>query len=149
MDAAERFHLTFPLFQGIFIYLDLMNTWEYVWMGREGNHERRGKQCSHCISTKWFHMQARLGLTCCCVFCSVVLGSHSTSTKLLFIYLKTCIPWKKMPQDSTVFLKLNPAGWKGEESTPIEPSAAATKLAVSLPPPAKYFPPSEFNAEPE
>lgn len=51
------------------------------------------------------------------MFCSAVTGCHSTSTKLLFIYLKTCIPWKKMPQDSTVFLKLNPAGWSGEQAS--------------------------------
>ena len=71
-----------------------------------------------------------------CVFYSVVTGRHSTSTKLLFIYLKTCIPWKKMPQDSTVFLKLNPSGWSGERvSRPVLPPAAGIGLPMSRTPP--------------
>lgn len=72
-------------------------------------------------------------------------GSHSTSTKLLFIYLKTCIPWKKMPQDSTVFLKLNPAGWNGEGAIQIAPlSEQGSRLAAWLPPPLKFFSSSEI-----
>lgn len=65
------------------------------------------------------------------MFCSAVTGCRSASTKLLFIYLKTCIPWKKMPQDSTVFLKLNPAGWSGEQAT--EHSCAPTSSGNRVP----------------
>lgn len=66
-----------------------------------------------------------------CVFCSAVMGRQSISTKLLFIYLKTCIPWKKMPQDSTVFLKLNTAGWSEEQAS--EHSCAPTSSGNRTP----------------
>lgn len=99
----------------MFLFLFNQCTWpaqEGVEVGEGGNAATVSAQSSYTCKRN----RARLAR---CVFCSAVMGRHSTSTKLLFIYLKTCIPWKKMPQDSTVFLKLNPAGWSRRASTPV------------------------------
>lgn len=87
-----------------YFYFFLINALGQPWRGLEEGREA----AQPLYLCKVLHMQVKQLAQC--VYCSAVAGCHSTSTKLLFVYLKTCIPWKKMPQDSTVFLKLNPAG---------------------------------------
>lgn len=116
----------------MFLFLFNQSTWPAP-EGAEG--EERGGAATVSVQSSSTCKQNGAQLTRC-VFCSAVTGRHSTSMKLLFIYLKTCIPWKKMPQDSTVFLKLNAAGWRKEgASTPVLPPAAGTGLPMSQAPP--------------
>jgi len=117
------------------VFLFLFN--QCTWPAPEGAEEGEGGSAAT-VSVQSTSTCKRNGAQLAqCVFCSAVTCCHSTSTKLLFIYLKTCIPWeKKMPQDSSVFLKLNPAGWSGAQaSTSVLPPAAGAGLPMSQAPP--------------